>query len=876
MQYPAVAGLMAGRLAKMPLNLDARALRTPLTALAVCVAYYAGANLGFLLRLPPATPSFMWPPNAILTATLLLVEPRHWWIYLFAALPGHLAAELVAGFPVPLALALFLTNCSEAVLGAVGVRLCSDAPSRFDTLQRVAVFIGAAVFIGPYVSSFLDAAAVTMVRGEAYWVVWRARLQSNVLTELTIVPALVMGIAWGPGWLRTASRARRVEAGLLGAFLLVVAISVFIDPTGMLSLHTQPGAPGTPLAVLLPFVLWAAVRFGPAGASASLLIIALFAIEAAVHKRGPFTQLPMAESVSAIQVSLTIVALTLMCLAALIEERRAAQHILAERLRSEELLSRLSSAFVHLPGHAMDAAFQSWLRQLGEALQLDRLLLLRFSPDNSEMLVPYAWSRPGTAPIVPVARKQELPWLFEQLLDRKIVVFSRPAELPAAAARDVEGYWRRSVWSNLTVPLEAGGQILGGLAFATVTAERAWPADLVQHLRLVTEVFASALARQEAEDALRASELMKSAILASLPTSVAVVDRHGQIIAVNESWLQFAGQEGTWNTGVGMDVSYLDICRQAAGRGIPQASEALLGIEAVLDGSRAAFALEYASGAKDGDRWFAMSVLPLKRREGGAVVSHTDVTERKRAEMDAQQSRQELAHFTRVSTVGELTASLAHELNQPLTGILTNAQAARRFLEATPPDLPELRNILSDIIEDDKRAGEVIHRLRDLLRRSETAYDSIDLNSLIRDVAKLLSSDAIIRNVTVSLDLDPSTLMVTGDRVQLQQVVLNLLLNAMEAMSEREDSERLVVLRTERADSCTVRVSVQDTGTGLPEGRKDLVFEPFYTTKPAGVGMGLAIVRSIVEAHGGAIWATNNSTLGATFHFTVPLGDIRA
>src|SRR5262249_13036751 len=180
-----------------------------------------------------------------------------------------------------------------------------------------------------------------------------------------------------------------------------------------------------------------------------------------------------------------------------------------------------------------------------------------------------------------------------------------------------------------------------------------------------------------------------------------------------------------------------------------------------------------------------MSVVPLSVPEGGAVVSHTEITERKRAEMDAQRSRQELAHFTRVSTMGELAASLAHELNQPLTGILTNAQAARRFLERTPPDLDELRDILIDIVEDDKRAGDAIQRLAELARKGEPKLSHLDLNALIRDVVKLLTSDAIIRNVSVALELDATLPMAKGDRVQLQQVVLNLLLNAMDAIADR-------------------------------------------------------------------------------------------
>jgi len=252
-------------------------------------------------------------------------------------------------------------------------------------------------------------------------------------------------------------------------------------------------------------------------------------------------------------------------------------------------------------------------------------------------------------------------------------------------------------------------------------------------------------------------------------------------------------------------------------------------------------------------------------------VSCTEITEHKRAELDAQRSRQELAHFTRLSTMGQLTASLAHELNQPLTGILANARAGLRFLEAVPPDLGELRGILVDIVDDDKRAGDVIQRVRDLLRKGQPQRALLDLNVLVQDVVRLLSSDAIIRNVSMTLDPARQPVLVYGDRVELQQVVLNLLLNAMDATAEVADGDRTIVVTTESTTVETVHVVVRDSGTGLRAGCQDLFFEPFFTTKPAGMGMGLAIARAIIEGHGGVIWAGDNDRGGgAAFHFALP------
>ena len=872
MMAPKVLGARDGSIEyHLRLGMTARRARglvrgTAATALGVCVAYYVGAHLGFILRFPPATPSVMWPPNAILTATLLLARPRRWWIYLLAAFPAHLVAELEAAWPTPLVLGLFVTNCSEALIAAAGVRWLSDRPTRFDTLRRVGAFIVAAVVLAPFLSSFLDAAVVTSLQGEPYWVVWETRFFSNVVTELTLVPVLVMAVTALAAWLQTSSHARRAEAVLLAVSLLSVGTAVFTG--AMDATSVVPGAPGAPVLFLVPFMLWATVRFGPGGASASLLTTALLGIWAATHGHGPFVALPLAESVFALQIFLTIVGVTLMYLAALIDERRQAQEDVREQLRFEELRSHLSSAFVHLECHTLDAAFETWLRRLGEFLWLDRVTLLRLSPDGREAIATYSWSCPQVEPGPRVVVNKDFPWCSQRLLQREPVVFSAEAELPAEATRDASSFRRMRIRSNLTIPLEAGERLLGGLSLTMLTADRAWPDELVQRLRLIAEVFSSALARREAEQALRASELMNSAILASLHSGVAVLDRQGCIIAVNEAWTRMEAESGAWPF-PGVGASHLEACRRAISQGVLHASDALEGIESVLERSRTSFSLEYSCGTPN--RWFTMSVVPLSHPEGGAVVSHTDVTERKRAELDAQRSRQELAHFTRVSTMGELTASLAHELNQPLTGILSNAQAARRLLEVTPPDLAEVRNALTDIIDDDKRAGDVIHRLRDFLRKGESQLAPLDVNVLIREVARLLSSDALIRNVTVTLDLDPELPVVSGDRVQLQQTVLNLLLNAMEAMSDSARGDRPLVVRTERLDEHTVCVSVQDAGPGLRAGSEELVFEPFYTTKSAGMGMGLAIAHSIIDAHGGSIWVTNNAIRGATFHFTLPI-----
>jgi len=221
--------------------------------------------------------------------------------------------------------------------------------------------------------------------------------------------------------------------------------------------------------------------------------------------------------------------------------------------------------------------------------------------------------------------------------------------------------------------------------------------------------------------------------------------------------------------------------------------------------------------------------------------------------------------------MGELTASLAHELNQPLSGILANARAAQRFLGALRPNLGEVRDCLADIVADDRRASDVIRRLRELLRKGKVRPVLLDINLLVGEVVKLLSSDALMRDVSITLDLEPGLPLVKADRVQMQQVILNLIVNAMEAMTASNGSGRIVIVRTTREDDQMAHVAVQDTGPGLEPGTETTIFEPFYTTKAEGMGMGLSIARSIVVANGGRIWAVNNPLGGATFHVTVPV-----
>jgi len=838
-----------------------------LLVVAVGAGYYLGAQLGSVLRFPPAVTSVIWPPNALLTAALLLVPPRRWWVCIVAAFPAHMLVLAQAGFAPAFVVSLFASNCLEAVVAASAVRHWSDDPNRFDSLQRSLAFVVGAVLLGPLVSTFPDAAAVHYFRGEPYDLVCIRRMLSNSLSQLALVPSTVLLVRRFPTWLREATRRQRVEATALSLALVTVGWLVFND--SQRPHPSLPGGPYTALPFLLPLIIVSAVRFGPFGASLSLLTTALLAIGSALSGRSPLTDLPAEQRVMALQVFLIVVGVPLLFVSALMRERAQIADTLRQQLRFEELLSQLSGAFVHLPSDKMQLEFRASLERLARFFELDACGLWLLT-HGGKAFQPVAWHGPSASQAPSSLGSASFGWCAERILSQRPIVSSDVEELPTRGD-ERERLRRMGMRSLLALPLVAGGEVIGALALVSTSSHRSWPEPVVANSRLVADVLAGALARMLAENALRASESMKSAVLASLASLVAVLDREGRIIAVNESWTRFGRLHAPEASVVVPGESYLEICRRAAASGDELARDAQLGIQGVLDRELPSFTQDYRASGSDGDRWFHMTAVPLDRPEGGAVVSHTDITERRHAEAEADKSRQELAHYLRVSTIGEMTTSIAHELNQPLAAILANAQTARKILAApdTAEGRREVEEIISDIIDEDRRAGEVIRGLRELLRKGQGTQEELDVNVLVRGVLRLLGNDVMLRGVSMRSELTDESLTTRGDRVQLQQVLLNLVVNALEALAD-SDGDRRIGIRTERAAGMA-RVSVEDSGPGLPGPVEREIFKPFFTTKPKGMGMGLSIARSILGAHGGTISVDRGRERGARFSFTLPL-----
>jgi PAS domain S-box-containing protein len=411
----------------------------------------------------------------------------------------------------------------------------------------------------------------------------------------------------------------------------------------------------------------------------------------------------------------------------------------------------------------------------------------------------------------------------------------------------------RACWS--TPIFSPRRRVLGSLAMyyaqprAPLDAERQLIDDAADITRIAVE-------QSRAYQALRQSEARTRAILRAIPDSMFLTTRDGV-------YLDFHTQ----------DVSKL---YAAPASFIGRAMRDVLPARAA-DALAAAFAraiatnepekVEYTLDIAGRERFFETMVVTC---DGDKILSVVrDITDRRRAELEADSHRRELAHLGRVATLGELSGTLAHELSQPLTAVLSNAQAARRLLDRDPLDVDLIRAALDDIIRNDRRAGTVIEHLRSLLRKDERPRQPVNLNEVVRDTLDLTAGELQSRRVAMTRVLADGIPFVQADRVQLQQVVLNLVMNACDAMGATSTAGRRLVVATAHADGF-VRLAVTDQGPGIPDGQLERVFEPFVTFRDQGLGLGLAISRSILTDHGGTIWAENNREGGATFHCALP------
>ena len=384
--------------------------------------------------------------------------------------------------------------------------------------------------------------------------------------------------------------------------------------------------------------------------------------------------------------------------------------------------------------------------------------------------------------------------------------------------------------------------------------------DLVEFVGTVMDV----TERKRAEEALRESEERWRAVFENSAIGVALTDLSGRFLATNSAYQKMLG----YTEEEICKLSFLELTHEDYRDSNREF------ITELFEGKRKQFQIEKQYWRKDGSLiWVSNNVSLVPGTESMPrfiMALSEDITERKLAEEALRKTQAELAHVTRVTTLGEMTASIAHEINQPLGAVVNNASACLRWLAGEAPNLEEARQSATLIIADGHRASEIIGRIRTLVKKSPPRKDWLDINQTVLEVIALARSEAQTNGVSLQTQLLSDLPLILGDRVQLQQVILNLIINAIEAMSGIGEGPRTLRVGSGKDDSQGVRVTVRDSGPGIDPDSLDHLFTAFYTTKPQGMGMGLAISRTIIEAHGGRLWAVPNDGPGATFQFTLP------
>jgi len=781
-----------------------------ITGLWVFAGYYVGCKIGFALTFQPHPVSVLWPPNSVLVAALLVTRPRNWWVVLLAAFPAHLAAQLQSHVPPVMIFCWFLSNSCEALIGAGLMRYLMGGPVRFMTLRNVGLFCLCVVFIAPLLSSFLDAALVVWNHwGEdTYWALIRVRLFSNALAALIIVPLVVTWATTGIQLLRTARLSRYLEACALFIALLLISYAVLY----------KFGA-GTDSALLflpLPFLLWAAIRFGSVGASTAVSIVSFLAIWSAAHGHGPFSGGPTDQDALSIQIFLIVLAIPLLFLATVIEERATGASELDE---SESRFRNVADA----------APVLIWMAGVDKLCTFFNKPWLEFTGRGIEQELGNGWTD-GVHP-------DDLQRCLEIYTD---AFNARQPFVMQYRLRRNDGEYR---WlSDQGVPRHDAQGGFAGYIGSCVD---------------VTEL-------RKKEEALH--EFEERVVLAAEAAHLGVWEMDP---ATNELWMSDSARTlFQFDPETPLDHAAFQDRVHPEDRALRDSA-----VKRAIE-TRDGYEIEYRVLLPDETlRWIgarARWVADDNRKGARLIGVSIDITPRKVAEAEALRQRDELSHLSRVALMGEMSASIAHELNQPLAGIVSNAAAGQRFMDRGNVDEGEIRELLGDIIADGRRASDIVRGIRSMVKKEQVARRRVDLNEVVTDAVRMVSHDAMLHSAQLETSLDASLRTIEADPVQLQQVLLNLVINAFDAMREIPISRRKVVIATQSNGDGTVSASVRDYGIGISADMQDSLFNPFFTTKNEGLGMGLAIARSILESHGGTISGENADGGGARFEFVLP------
>lgn len=603
-----------------------------------------------------------------------------------------------------------------------------------------------------------------------------------------------------------------------------------------------------------------------------------------------------------------------------------------ELLRFEGLLTELSVDFIDRPVHEIEPAIHDSLGRIVAALEIDRCTLNRVFPISGWIEVTHSFAVEGVEPVPKSLPARPInPWIMSRSLQNLPSVFERLDDLPPEADVDKEAFRRIGLKSHVTMPIVVGGELQGSLSFGCVRAERAWPLRLLARMRLLAQIFGSALARKQVHEHLEIAigfERLASSILASLVMNpqgsehaaiAAGLKQVGEFVEADEValWERREQQGGfriarTWHAADSEAYSRRELdaalpwisARVAEGHlvrvarlsemdpaaGTDGEALAAMGVQSLLVvpislAGRTSGALSMASARREHEWPEALmpGVKLLAEVFGSLHAREASERLKQAAEVEAAHWRERLAHLVRVHTAGEMSVALAHEITQPLGAIENYALAALRRITGAEPDLPHVIELLGKVVGQATRAGDVVSRMRNMVQRHELDPKAIDVERAVLECIAMVKMDCELRNIRILLKVAAaggSLPMVMVDEIHFQQVLLNLLRNAIEAIEAIEadapDGARTITITLTLDNAEQVSVAVGDSGTGIAEGNLEQVFESFYSTKSSGLGVGLAICRKLIEAHGGRLWATHHAGGGALFTFTIPIAGASA
>jgi PAS domain S-box-containing protein len=538
---------------------------------------------------------------------------------------------------------------------------------------------------------------------------------------------------------------------------------------------------------------------------------------------------------------------------------------LKELFEFERLLFDLSVRFANVPADRVVDEIERALMRLVKFLGFHRSVFWEFVDDQRQNFL-CSVAVEGVEPPARGPIPAELTWFSKELRAGRTVVIRSDKDIPAEAAAAAEYNRRYGIRSILVIPLPVDGRVVAAIGFGAFRSTREWPAEFIARVTVIGEVMAQALVRKRSEATLRASEARWRSIFEKSTLAISVFDQDLHYTTTNAAYQAILG----YTDEELRQLTPLDLTVEEE-RGAVD-----IRLDALREGRIDHYAVERRYRRKDGKVIWAQVSVARASQSGPEMFIGTiiDITESKRAQESLLATQSELARISQLTTIGQMAASIAHEIKQPITSIVMGTSAGLRWLAKEPPNLNEVRACLELIANNGDRANQVIDNVRAMFQKGQQEKEFLDVNQIIRETLELVRAEAQKKRILLQSELSEDLRPVFGNRIQLQQVMLNLFSNAMEAMDTVANGTRQLRVSSTSFAPESVLITVADSGPGFAPKDVSRIFDPFFTTKSHGMGMGLSICRALVEAHNGQLSAYSGVEKGAVFEITLPAGDL--